>query len=86
MKSMTFKLAVCRDVVGSRIDITIDTEPDRLIDRVTTTLDNFGLADDHLRTPSTHFERGFVQAGSAGNLQQSHRTLAIQWSSRIAIG
>jgi len=86
MKSLAFKLVVRRDVVGSHIDITVDSEPDRLIDRVTTTLNNFGLADDHLRTPTTHFERGFVQAGSAGNLQQSHRTLAIQWSSQIAIG
>lgn len=66
MKPMTFKLAVCRDVVGSRIDITVDSEPDRLIARVTTTLDNFGLGDDRPRNPSTHFERGFAQAGNAG--------------------
>jgi hypothetical protein len=66
MKPMTFKLAVCRDVVGSRIDITVVSEPDRLIARVTTTLDNFGLGDDQLENPSTHFERGFVQAGNAG--------------------
>jgi hypothetical protein len=66
MKSMTFGLAVSRDVVGSRIDITVDTEPDRLIAQVTTTLDNFELGNDQLKNPSTHFERGFVQAGNAG--------------------
>lgn len=40
MKPLAFKLAVRRDVVGSRIDVTVNTEPDRLIDRIKTALDN----------------------------------------------
>jgi hypothetical protein len=66
MKPLAFKLVVRRDVVGSHIDITVNSEPDRLIARVTTTLDNIGLGDDRLKNQSTHFERGFAQVGNAG--------------------
>jgi hypothetical protein len=76
MKSLAFKLIVRRDAIGIHIDITVDTEPGRLIARVTTTLDNFGLADDRLRNPSTHFERGFAQAGNAG--PGTHHILEVQ--------
>lgn len=63
---MTFTFQVSRDVIGNSISFIVKSDLSREIVRVRTTLDFFNLADDQVSPASTHFERSFRQAGSAG--------------------